>query len=97
MAAVGRTTTSCRIGGGDAGMLAELAVIDRFHLSRLGRFLGDAAFDAGGDGAMLDRTMVALRQRDEFRQRGRALAEKSAAAGGGGAEAGSGAWAASGV
>jgi hypothetical protein len=44
--------------GGDAGMLAKLAVIDKFHLSRLGRFLGMLKATAEADGHMLDRTMV---------------------------------------
>jgi Protein of unknown function (DUF1552) len=44
--------------GGDAGMLGKLAVIDRFHLSRLGRFLGLLKSTREGDGTMLDRTMV---------------------------------------
>lgn len=44
--------------GGDAGMLAKLAVIDRFHLSRLGRFLSLLRSTAEADGNMLDRTMV---------------------------------------
>lgn len=44
--------------GGDAGMLAKLAVIDKFHLSRLGRFLGMLRSTQEADGAMLDRTMV---------------------------------------
>jgi Protein of unknown function (DUF1552) len=44
--------------GGDAGMLAKLATIDRFHLARLGRFLGMLKSTAEGDGTMLDRTVV---------------------------------------
>ncbi len=44
--------------GGDAGMLAKLATIDRFHLSRLARFLGHLKSTGEGDGVMLDRTMV---------------------------------------
>jgi len=44
--------------GGDAGMLSKLAAIDRFHLSRLGRFLSMLSGTAEGDGRMLDRTMV---------------------------------------
>lgn len=39
-------------------MLSKLAVIDKFHLSRLGRFLGMLRSTEEGDGAMLDRTMV---------------------------------------
>jgi hypothetical protein len=44
--------------GGDAGMLAKLANIDRFHLSRLGRFMGMLKATREGDGTMLDRTMI---------------------------------------
>jgi hypothetical protein len=44
--------------GGDAGMLKKLAEIDRFHLSRLGRFIGMMKATAEGDGTVLDRTMV---------------------------------------
>ncbi len=44
--------------GGDAGMLSKLAVIDRFHLSKLGRFLGMMKSTSEGDGNVLDRTMV---------------------------------------
>jgi hypothetical protein len=44
--------------GGDAGMLSKLAVIDRFHLSKLGRFLGMLKSTTEGDGNVLDRTMV---------------------------------------
>jgi Protein of unknown function (DUF1552) len=44
--------------GGDPGMLAKLAAIDRFHLARLGRFLGMLKSTAEGDGTMLDRTVV---------------------------------------
>ena len=44
--------------GGDAGMLQKLAVIDRFHLSRLGRFLEFLKSTADGDGTMLDHTLV---------------------------------------
>lgn len=44
--------------GGDAGMLKKLGEIDRFHLSRLGRFLGLMKSTAEGDGTVLDRTMV---------------------------------------
>lgn len=44
--------------GGDAGMLTKLAAIDRFHLSRLGRFLSMLSGTAEGDARMLDRTMV---------------------------------------
>lgn len=44
--------------GGDASMLKKLGEIDRFHLSRLGRFLGLTKSTAEGDGTVLDRTMV---------------------------------------
>jgi len=44
--------------GGDAGMLAKLAAIDRFHLSRLGRFLGMLKSTSEADGQMLDRTVI---------------------------------------
>lgn len=44
--------------GGDAGMLAKLATIDRFHLARLARFLGLLRGTTEGDGTMLDRTIV---------------------------------------
>lgn len=44
--------------GGDPGMLSKLAAIDRFHLSKLGRFLGLMKATAEGDGTVLDRTIV---------------------------------------
>lgn len=44
--------------GGDGGMLTKLAQIDRFHLSRLGRFLSFLKSTGEGDGQMLDRTVV---------------------------------------
>jgi hypothetical protein len=44
--------------GGDAGMLSKLASIDRFHLQKLGRFLGMLKSTSESDGNMLDRTMV---------------------------------------
>jgi hypothetical protein len=44
--------------GGDPGMLAKLAVIDRFHLGKLGRFLGRLKTTREADGSMLDNTMV---------------------------------------
>ncbi|MBI1347002.1 DUF1552 domain-containing protein [bacterium] len=44
--------------GGDAGMLAKLATIDRFHLSRLGRFLALLKSTAEADSHMLDRTAI---------------------------------------
>jgi len=44
--------------GGDAGMLEKLAAIDRFHLSRLKRFLQFLKSTTDGDQSMLDRTIV---------------------------------------
>jgi hypothetical protein len=44
--------------GGDAGMLAKLAAIDRFHLTRLGRIMSLLKQTPEGDGHMLDRTML---------------------------------------
>jgi hypothetical protein len=44
--------------GGDSGMLTKLAAIDRFHLSRLGRFLSMLKSTTEGDGTMLDRSMI---------------------------------------
>lgn len=44
--------------GGDPGMLATLANIDRFHLARLGQFLGLLKATSEADGNMLDRTIV---------------------------------------
>lgn len=44
--------------GGDAGMLAKLPVIDRFHLSKLARFLDLLKSTREADGTMLDRTIV---------------------------------------
>ncbi len=44
--------------GGDAGMLAKLAKIDQFHLSRLGRFMSMLKSTTEADGSMLDRTMI---------------------------------------
>ncbi len=44
--------------GGDAGMLARLAIIDQFHLARLGRFLGMLRSTSEADGNMLDHTIV---------------------------------------
>jgi hypothetical protein len=44
--------------GGDAAMLKKLAEIDRFHLSKLGRFLGHLKSTTEGDGTVLDRTLV---------------------------------------
>lgn len=44
--------------GGDAEMLTKLAAIDRFHLSKLGRFLGLMKSTTEGDGTLLDRTAV---------------------------------------
>lgn len=44
--------------GGDEGMLKKLAAIDRFHLSRLARFMTFLKSTTEGDGNMLDRTML---------------------------------------
>jgi hypothetical protein len=44
--------------GGDPGMLEKLAVVDRFYLSRLARFLDLLAETKEGDGRMLDSTVV---------------------------------------
>lgn len=44
--------------GGDPGMLAKLAAIDRGFLEKLGRFLGLLRSTAEADGTMLDRTIV---------------------------------------
>lgn len=44
--------------GGDAGMLSQLAGVDRFRIARLARFLGFLKATREGDGNMLDRTMV---------------------------------------
>ncbi len=44
--------------GGDAGMLTKLAAIDRFHLSRLGRFLTFLKSTDESGRPMLDNTMV---------------------------------------
>ena len=44
--------------GGDAGMLKKLGEIDRFHLSRLGRFLSFLQSTEEGGRTMLDHTMV---------------------------------------
>jgi hypothetical protein len=44
--------------GGDKDMLKKLAVIDRFHLERLGRFLTFLKATKEGDGNMLDNTLV---------------------------------------
>jgi hypothetical protein len=44
--------------GGDSGMLAKLASIDRFHLEKLGRFFGMLKKTAEADGNMLDRSIV---------------------------------------
>lgn len=44
--------------GGDAGMLRGLAVIDRFHLSRLGRFMEFLKSTEDGEGNMLDHTLI---------------------------------------
>ncbi|MGL6075112.1 MAG: DUF1552 domain-containing protein [Fimbriiglobus sp.] len=44
--------------GGDAAMLAKLGGIDRFHLSKLARFMGMLKSTTEVDGNMLDRTMI---------------------------------------
>jgi hypothetical protein len=44
--------------GGDPGMLTKLAAIDRFHLSRLARFMTLLKSTAEGDSHMLDRTVL---------------------------------------
>lgn len=44
--------------GGDEGMLKRLAVIDRFHLERLGRFIQFLKSTQEADGSMLDHTMI---------------------------------------
>ncbi len=44
--------------GGDPGMLAKLAAIDRFHVGRLARFLDLLKKTEEGDADMLGRTMV---------------------------------------
>ena len=44
--------------GGDAGMLTKLATIDKFHLSRLSRFLDMLKTTAEGETNMLGQTMV---------------------------------------
>lgn len=44
--------------GGDPGMLAKLAQIDQFHLSRLGRFLDFLTTTQEGGHSMLDHTIV---------------------------------------
>lgn len=44
--------------GGDAGMLEKLAIIDRFHLTRLKRFIQFLKQTSEGDQTMLDKTVV---------------------------------------
>ncbi len=44
--------------GGDAAMLSKLATIDRFHISRLARFLSFLKATTEGESHMLDRTLV---------------------------------------
>jgi len=46
--------------GGDPGMLSKLAEIDRFHVSRLNRFLDFLRSTEEGGRTMLDHTMVLL-------------------------------------
>jgi len=44
--------------GGDSGMLSKLASIDKFHLSRLGKFLGMLKTTSEADSNVLARTLV---------------------------------------
>ena len=44
--------------GGDPGMLAKLAAIDQFFLSKLGRFMGLLKSTTEGTANMLDRTVI---------------------------------------
>lgn len=44
--------------GGDPDMLSKLAVIDQFHLSKLGRFMTLLKSTTEADGSMLERTMI---------------------------------------
>lgn len=44
--------------GGDPGMLKKLAEIDRFHLSRLARFIEFLKATADGDSRMIDNTAI---------------------------------------
>ncbi len=44
--------------GGDPGMLDRLATIDRFHITRLARFLQLLKATPDGEGQMLDQTLV---------------------------------------
>jgi hypothetical protein len=44
--------------GGDAGMLKKLAEIDKFHLSRLGKFMGMLKSTREGTGNLLDQTAI---------------------------------------
>ena len=44
--------------GGDPGMLAQVAAIDRFHLRKLARFLGQLKTSEEAGGSLLDQTMV---------------------------------------
>ena len=44
--------------GGDAGMLKRLGQIDRFHLTRLGRFMEFLKSTQDGDRNMLDHTLI---------------------------------------
>jgi hypothetical protein len=44
--------------GGDAGMLKKLAEIDKFHLSRLGKFMGMLKSTQEGTGNLLDQTAI---------------------------------------
>lgn len=44
--------------GGDPGMLKKLAEIDKFHLSRLGKFMGMLKSTREGTGNLLDQTAI---------------------------------------
>jgi hypothetical protein len=44
--------------GGEAGKIAKLHVIDRFHVELLGHFLARLAATSEGDGTLLDHTLV---------------------------------------
>jgi hypothetical protein len=46
--------------GGDVGMLAKVAEIDRFHIGKLARFLGQLQASKEGEGTLLDTSMVLL-------------------------------------
>lgn len=44
--------------GGDAGMLRKLAEIDKFHLTRLGKFMGMLKSTRDGEASILDSTAI---------------------------------------